>query len=155
MRRWLLPDWESDQNPGPRDIARAASEHGTPYVLVTGQTPATGSIENTLATPQSVLFTRKFERFEARFVGAGETLSAALAALLASGSDLNTAVAEALEYLDEALNAGFRPGMGRFVPDRLFWAQGDGTDPSDPEGTDPSSPQPGHIFDDPFNETRH
>ena len=155
LRRWLLPDWESDQNPGPRDIARAASEHGTPYVLVTGQTPATGSIENTLATPQSVLFTRKFERFEARFVGAGETLSAALAALLATGSDLNTAVAEALEYLDEALNAGFRPGMGRFVPDRLFWAQGDGTDPSDPEGTDPSSPQPGDIFDDPFNETRH
>lgn len=155
LRRWLLPDWASDQNPGPRDIARAAAEHGTPYVLVTGQSPATGSVENTLATPQTVLLAQTCERIEARFLGAGETLSAALSALLATGCDLNTAVADALEYLDESLLAGFRPGMGRFVPDRLFWAQGDRTDPSDPEGADPSSPQPGDIFDDPFNETRH
>ena len=26
--RWLLPDWEADRPPGPRDVARAAAEHG-------------------------------------------------------------------------------------------------------------------------------
>ena len=36
LRRWLLPDWEGERNPGPRDIAKAASELGVPYTLVTG-----------------------------------------------------------------------------------------------------------------------
>ena len=64
----------------------------------------------------------KFERFETTFVGAGETLSAALAALLATGVELHAAVGEALAFLDQALDAGFRPGMGNVIPDRFFWA---------------------------------
>jgi hydroxymethylpyrimidine/phosphomethylpyrimidine kinase len=64
----------------------------------------------------------KFELFEAGFVGAGDTLSAALAALLASGAELSDAVGEALQFLDQSLDAGFRPGMGNVVPDRFFWA---------------------------------
>ncbi|MEO9068201.1 MAG: bifunctional hydroxymethylpyrimidine kinase/phosphomethylpyrimidine kinase, partial [Caldimonas sp.] len=64
----------------------------------------------------------KFERFETTFVGAGETLSAGLAALLATGVELHAAVGEALAFLDQALDAGFRPGMGNVVPDRFFWA---------------------------------
>jgi hydroxymethylpyrimidine/phosphomethylpyrimidine kinase len=31
-------------------------------------------------------------------------------------------VSEALSFLDQALDAGFRPGMGQIVPDRFFWA---------------------------------
>ena len=34
--RWLLPDWSGERNPTARDIARAASEMGVPYTLVTG-----------------------------------------------------------------------------------------------------------------------
>ena len=34
--RWLLPDWGSERAPNARDLARAASQMGTPYVLVTG-----------------------------------------------------------------------------------------------------------------------
>jgi len=34
--RWLLPDWGNDRSPGARDIAKAASELGVPYTLVTG-----------------------------------------------------------------------------------------------------------------------
>ena len=60
------------------------------------------------------------------FSGAGDTLSAALAALVASGTDLAAAATEALAYLDRCLDAGFRPGMGNVVPDRLFWAQPEG-----------------------------
>ena len=75
-----------------------------------------------LASPQGAITGEKFERFETTFVGAGETLSAGLAALLATGVELHAAVGEALAFLDQALDAGFRPGMGNVIPDRFFWA---------------------------------
>jgi hydroxymethylpyrimidine/phosphomethylpyrimidine kinase len=124
--RWLLPDWSSARSPTARDIAKAASDHGVPYTLVTGIPLPDQYIDNVLASPQAVLGGEKFERFEATFSGAGETLSAALAGLLAHGDDLVEATKEALVYLDRSLDAGFRPGMGHVVPDRLFWAQPDG-----------------------------
>ncbi len=126
--RWLLPDWSSERSPSARDIAKAASEHGVPYTLVTGIALPDQYIDNVLCTPETVLGGEKFERFEASFVGAGDTLSAALAALLASGDDLVAATQEALVFLDRSLDAGFRPGMGHVLPDRLFWAQPDEED---------------------------
>lgn len=123
--RWLLPDWSGDRNPSAKDIARAAAELGVPYTLVTGIPLPDQFIDNVLATPQAILYSEKFERFEAVFAGAGETLSAALATLLANGHDLQAATAESLTYLDHSLDAGFHPGMGHIVPDRLFWAQAD------------------------------
>ena len=130
LRRWLLPDWSGEKNPSAKDIAKAAAEFGVPYVLVTGMALPDQFIDNVLATPLSVLHSAKFERFEAIFSGAGETLSAALTALLANGHDLPEAAAEALGFLDQSLNAGFKPGMGLVIPDRLFWAQAD----ADPVG---------------------
>ncbi|MBU0587499.1 MAG: hydroxymethylpyrimidine/phosphomethylpyrimidine kinase [Gammaproteobacteria bacterium] len=129
--RWLLPDWGSDRSPSARDIAKAAHEHGVAYTLVTGIPLPDQFIDNVLATPQAVLGSEKFERFEAVFAGAGDTLSAALAALLASGCDLVEAFTEAVSYLDRCLDAGFRPGMGHILPDRMFWAQPDAEDESD------------------------
>jgi hydroxymethylpyrimidine/phosphomethylpyrimidine kinase len=85
------------------------------------------------------------------FTGAGDTLSAALAALVATGSDLVAAVSEALHYLDRCLDAGFRPGMGNVVPDRLFWAQ---PEDDEDEAADPADSAP-DIFEIPFNETKH
>lgn len=129
--RWLLPDWTGDKAPSARDIARAASEHGVAYTLVTGMALPEQHIDNVLATPQTVLCSERFERFEAVFSGAGDTLSAALAALLASGTELPDAVKEALTYLDHSLDGGFRPGMGHVIPDRLFWAQPEDDDDED------------------------
>lgn len=126
--RWLLPDWSSERNPSARDIAAAAADLGVPYVLVTGIAQPDQHIENTLATSHTVLLSQRFERFDAAFAGAGDTLSATLAALLACGSDLETAALEALNYLDQSLDNGFRPGMGRLLPDRLFWAESDESD---------------------------
>ncbi|MGH8832068.1 MAG: bifunctional hydroxymethylpyrimidine kinase/phosphomethylpyrimidine kinase [Polaromonas sp.] len=123
--RWLLPDWSGERNPSARDIAKAAADLGVPYTLVTGIPLPEQFIDNVLATPQAVLYSEKFERFEAVFSGAGDTLSAALSALLANGHDLQAATAEALTYLDHSLDAGFHPGMGNLVPDRMFWAQAD------------------------------
>ena len=128
LRRWLLADWPGEKNPTAKDIAKAAAEFGVPYVLVTGIALPNQFIDNVLATPLAVLYSAKFERFEAIFSGAGETLSAALTALLANGHDLPEATAEALGFLDQSLNAGFKPGMGLVVPDRMFWAQADSAD---------------------------
>ncbi len=131
--RWLLPDWPAERSPSARDIAKAAASLGVSYTLVTGIPLPDQFIDNVLATPQSVLYSEKFERFEAVFEGAGETLSAALCALLANGHDLQMATAEALTYLDHSLEAGFHPGMGNIVPDRLFWAQTEDDEAADAE----------------------
>jgi hydroxymethylpyrimidine/phosphomethylpyrimidine kinase len=97
------------------------------------------------------LASRKFERFEATFVGAGETLSAALIALIASGTDLVAATEEALAYLDRCLDAGFRPGMGHIVPDRLFWAQ----PPSEEDELSPEELRALQTLEMQASETRH
>ena len=152
LRRWLLPDWSSEKNPGPRDIAKAASELGVPYTLVTGITTNDQHIDNVLATPETVVGHEKFERIEAVFSGAGETLSAALAALIATGLDLSAAASEALHYLDRCLDEGFRPGMGKVIPDRLFWALPD-TEDDESEGEGPDMNV--DFFEMPINETKH
>jgi hydroxymethylpyrimidine/phosphomethylpyrimidine kinase len=149
--RWLLPEWSSDKSPTARDIAKAASEMGVPYTLVTGIPMPDQFIDNVLSTPQAVLGSEKFERFEATFSGAGDTLSAALAALVASGTDLVAASTEALAYLDRCLDAGFRPGMGNVVPDRLFWAQPEG----ETEELTPEEAQALQVFDMPAHDTKH
>jgi len=149
--RWLLPDWGSEKSPTARDIARAAHELGVPYTLVTGIPLPEQFIDNVLASPQSVVGSEKFERFEAVFSGAGDTLSAALAALLASGTDLSEAFKEALSYLDRCLDSGFRPGMGNVLPDRLFWAQPE----SDDDETSEEGPDVLQGFDIPSHETKH
>ena len=78
--------------------------------------------------------------------------AAALAALVAGGSDLTAAAGEALAYLDRCLDGGFRPGMGHVVPDRLFWALPD-TDEADDEGG-PGTDSP-EGFDLPAHDTKH
>jgi hydroxymethylpyrimidine/phosphomethylpyrimidine kinase len=149
--RWLLPEWSSERSPSARDIAKAAAEMGVPYVFVTGVPLPDQFVDNVLATPQAVLASEKFERFDAVFAGAGDTLSAALAALVAGGTDLAAAAMEALAYLDRCLDGGFRPGMGNVIPDRLFWAQAEGDDApeDDASGGDPKA------FDLPAHDTKH
>ncbi len=153
---FLLPDWDGERPASPRELAVAAGEHGTRFVLVTSvliQSSKTPDqyMDNVLASPQGAITGEKFERFDVSFVGAGDTLAAALASLLASGAELHAAVGEALAFLDQALDAGFRPGMGNVVPDRFFWALPPGEDEDDdgaPDeaadaGTPPKSPR--HI----------
>jgi hydroxymethylpyrimidine/phosphomethylpyrimidine kinase len=150
--RWLLPEWNGERAPSARDIARAAGEMGVPYTLVSGIVLPDQYIDNVLATPQAVLASEKFERFEAVFSGAGDTLSAALAALVATGQDLNTAASEALAYLDQCLDAGFRPGMGHVVPDRMFWAQPDGDESGELTKEEAQALQ---VMDMPAHDTKH
>ena len=105
----LGDDLASERPASPRELAVAAGEHGTRYVLVTsvlipgaGKTPEQ-MIDNVLASPQGAITGEKFERFEVSFVGAGDTLAAALAALLAAGADLAiSSVADLYQALESA-----------------------------------------------------
>ena len=135
---FLLPDSESERPASARELAVAAAEHGTRFVLVTGVPLPDQFMDNVLASPQGAITGEKFERFEVSFVGAGDTLSAALAALLASGAELHAAVGEALAFLDQALDAGFRPGMGNVIPDRFFWALPPGEEGEGEPGEEPN-----------------
>jgi len=149
---FLLPDWDSERPASARELAVAAAERGTRYVLVTGIMLASkggkgGSapeqfIDNVLAAPQGALTGEKFEMFDTGFVGAGDTLSAALAALLASGAELQAAVGEALAFMDQTLDAGFRPGMGSVVPDRFFWALPPAEEGAEGEDGAPAAAEP-------------
>jgi hydroxymethylpyrimidine/phosphomethylpyrimidine kinase len=132
---WLLPDWSSDKRPGPRDIAAAAAQHGVPYVVITSANATVDSMDTVVASPETVLATVSLARFDAQFVGAGDTFSAALATLLASGDELIDAVREASIYVNRSLMAAFQPGMGAAIPDRMFWAQleDDGEHDGEPE----------------------
>ncbi|MDD2545005.1 MAG: bifunctional hydroxymethylpyrimidine kinase/phosphomethylpyrimidine kinase [Burkholderiaceae bacterium] len=151
--RWLLPDWSSERSPTARDIARAAAEMGVPYTLVTGIPLPEQFVENVLASPETVLGSGKFELFDATFSGAGDTLSAALTALVASGNDLGEATSEALAFLDRSLDAGFRPGMGHVLPDRMFWAQDEDEDGDDLPPLDDTQALEGFVM--PSHDTKH
>lgn len=156
LRHWLLPESATDRRARPVDLARAAAACGVPYVLVTGLALDGDRVGNVLASPDAELFSQAYERIDAGFLGAGDILSAALAALLATGSELTHAVAEALQYLDQALDHGFHPGMGRAVADRLFWAESDDA-PDEGGGGDAAAdaePPPIHIPN-PANDIQH
>jgi hydroxymethylpyrimidine/phosphomethylpyrimidine kinase len=146
---FLLPEWSGDRPASPRELAVAAAQHGARFVLVTSVPLPDQFLDNVLASPQGAITGEKFERFEVSFVGAGDTLSAALAALLASGSELHAAVGESLSFLDQALDAGFRPGMGNVIPDRFFWAlppaEEGAEGPPDADDGDQAPKDPRHV----------
>ncbi len=123
LTQLLAPDWEGESLPTLEALMQKAHQFGVQYTLVTGILTADGKVENVLLSPRRVLLRESFELFEAGFTGAGDTLSAVLAAILANGAKLDQAVHEAIEYLDHCLDYGYRPGMGQVVPDRFFWAQ--------------------------------
>lgn len=58
-----------------------------------------------------------------RVLGLTDTLATAIAALLGTGLDPESAVREAQEYLFQANRAAFRPGMGGWLQDRMFWTR--------------------------------
>jgi hydroxymethylpyrimidine/phosphomethylpyrimidine kinase len=57
------------------------------------------------------------------FIGAGGTLSAAIAAFLAQGADTPNAVRLAQDYTHGALAHAQRYGMGKLVPNRTYRMQ--------------------------------
>jgi hydroxymethylpyrimidine/phosphomethylpyrimidine kinase len=135
---FLLPDWAGERPPSSRELAVAASKHGTRYVLVTSVPLPDQFLDNVLATPRA-RSPAEVRALEATFVGAGDPLRRPGGAA-ATGVELHAAVGEALAFLDQALDAGFRPGMGNVIPDRFFWAL---PEEGEEEGAEPGEAEPG------------
>jgi hydroxymethylpyrimidine/phosphomethylpyrimidine kinase len=106
-------------------LALRLIEMGTEFVLVTGTHEATPEVINSLYFDKGLLRSDNWQRLPGSFHGSGCTLASALAATVARGLDISEAVREAQEYTWQTLKFGYRPGMGQFIPDRLFWARED------------------------------
>ena len=96
---------------------------GCEYVLITGAHENTRQVTNTLYTDSGIVRSDVWQRLTGSFHGSGCTLASAIAATLANGLPISDGVYEAQEYTWQALKACFYPGMGQYLPDRLFWAR--------------------------------
>ena len=94
---------------------------GCKHVLITGTHEDSPEVVNTLYGAEGIVRSDTWQRFKGSYHGSGCTLASAIAATLAHGLPLTEGVYEAQEYTWQSLKAGFRPGMGQYLPDRLFW----------------------------------
>ena len=122
-RRLVQEDGEDDEELDLAGCAKKLLGLGCEFVLITGTHENTPQVINTLYGPEGVVRADSWERLPGSYHGSGCTLAAAIAATLANGLELPEAVREAQEYTWQTLNAGFRPGMGQYIPDRFFWAR--------------------------------
>ena len=104
---------------------------GCEYVLITGTHENTPQVVNTLYGREGALRSDTWQRLPGSYHGSGCTLAAAVTASIAHGFDIAEAVKEAQEYTWQTLRAGFRPGMGQYIPDRLFWARDEDDEDAD------------------------
>jgi hydroxymethylpyrimidine/phosphomethylpyrimidine kinase len=128
LRRLALE--EDEDGVGLEKLALRLIELGSEYVLVTGTHESTVDVINTLFNDKGVVRSDSWKRLPGSYHGSGCTLASALAATMARGLDIAEAVREAQDFTWQALKFGYRPGMGQFVPDRLFWAREDEDDVS-------------------------
>ena len=128
-RRLAMNEDDEDDDPSLDECAKRLLQMGCEYVLITGTHEQTHKVINTLYGENGVVRSDSWARLPGIYHGSGCTLAAAIAALLAQGVEAQEAVKEAQEYTWQALNAGFRPGMGQHIPDRLFWARGEEDEP--------------------------
>lgn len=119
---------ESDEDEGEPSIdvcAQRLIDMGAQYVLITGTHENTPQVVNTLYGTEGVIRRDQWERLPGSYHGSGCTLASAIAGCIAGGADIEEAVRDAQEYTWQTLAAGFRAGMGQFIPDRFFWARGE------------------------------
>jgi hydroxymethylpyrimidine/phosphomethylpyrimidine kinase len=116
---------EENDDPDLDECARRLLELGSEFVLITGAHEQGGQVINTLYGDGGVVNRLQWDRLPGSYHGSGCTLASAVAALLAQGQDMADAVKEAQEYTYQTLKNAYRPGMGQYIPDRLYWVRGD------------------------------
>jgi hydroxymethylpyrimidine/phosphomethylpyrimidine kinase len=122
-RRLAMNDPDEDEELSLDECAKRLLALGCPHVLITGTHENTKEVINSLYSPNGVVRADRWERLPGSYHGSGCTLASAIAGMLATGLMLPEAVREAQEYTYQSLVAGFRPGMGQYIPDRMFWAR--------------------------------
>lgn len=116
---WREP---SDEDMMAVDVMRLI-EMGCEYVFVTGTPSELTDVANTLFDENGIVRHDNWQRISGSYSGAGSTLAATIAALLANGLDVPEAAFEAQEFTIAAIANAQRLGMGKLVPDRYFWAR--------------------------------
>lgn len=111
------------ENSSLEESAQRLLDLGSEYVLITGTHERSTEVVNSLYGEKGLIKAYNWERLPGSYHGSGCTLTSAIAACIAHGLTMEEAVAEAQEYTWQTLKAGFRPGMGQYIPDRLFWAR--------------------------------
>jgi hydroxymethylpyrimidine/phosphomethylpyrimidine kinase len=118
---------ETWREPSGRDMLADDAMHlvdlGCEYVFVTNAPDDMQKVANSLFNESGRVRHDSWARQPGAFSGAGSTLSATIAAMLANGLDVPEAVLEAQEFIVAALAHAGRMGMGKLIPDRLFWAR--------------------------------
>lgn len=131
-RRIAAEEGDEEDEPSLVQCARRIVDMGCEYVLITGTHENTPQVVNTLYSEDGVVRADNWQRLPGSYHGSGCTLASAIAAVIAHGVDIPDAVREAQEYTWQTLKAGFRPGMGQHLPDRLFWGR-DETEGEEPQ----------------------
>ncbi len=130
-RRLVQHEDDEEESLDLAECAKRLLAGGCEYVLITGTHERTPKVINTLYNERGVVRSDNWPRLPGIYHGSGCTLASAIAALLANGRAMEDAVKEAQEFTWQALQYGFRPGMGQHIPDRLFWARDEEDVPSD------------------------
>jgi len=129
--RRLAESDEDESEPSLDVCAERLIEMGAQYVLITGTHENTPLVVNTLYGTAGVLRHDRWERLPGSYHGSGCTLASAIAGCIAGGASIEEAVRDAQDFTWQALNKGFRGGMGQFIPDRMFWAREDDAEDGD------------------------
>ena len=134
-RRLAFYDDDSDdaENASLEESAKRLMQMGCEYVLITGTHERSTEVVNTLYGNNVKLKSYSWERLPGSYHGSGCTLTSAIAACIAHGLSMEEAVQEAQEYTWQTLKNGFRPGMGQYIPDRMFWARDEEDEGSKPK----------------------
>jgi hydroxymethylpyrimidine/phosphomethylpyrimidine kinase len=123
VRRLAAEEGEEGEGLDFAECAKRIIAGGCEYVLVTGAHENTPQVVNTLYGQNGVVRSDSWQRLPGTYHGSGCTLASAIAATIANGLEVSDAVKDAQEYTWQTLKAAFRPGMGQYIPDRLFWAR--------------------------------
>ena len=122
-RRLAQDEGNDEDAPDLVECAARIISMGCEFVLITGTHENTPQVVNTLYGVDGVLASNLWPRLPGSYHGSGCTLASAIASALAHGLDIFDATKDAQDFTWHALQAGFRPGMGQYLPDRLFWAR--------------------------------
>jgi len=117
---------EARQLTGLNDIQLCGSkllELGCEYALITGTHEQSATVTNRLFYKGQCVENYTWDRLPYEYHGSGCTLASSIACMIAHGLEVETSMLEAQEYTWNSLNAGYQPGQGQHIPNRLFWMQ--------------------------------
>ncbi|MCG6871202.1 MAG: hydroxymethylpyrimidine/phosphomethylpyrimidine kinase [Gammaproteobacteria bacterium] len=111
--RWLTGQDDADHQA--RELARMGAGH----ILIKGTHQPGETIVHRLYRGGTLLRCFSESRLAGRFHGSGCALASAIAAGLARGDDLETAVAGGLAYSRASLERAYRAGRDQWIPERV------------------------------------